>query len=154
MSNVRRFPWEYELANRLIDEKNDEYDRANLDDRLAGELRARSEPGYDDALYLERAIAINDAVERNRAPRHDGQRVLFDVDAVLALGDGRSVRLGAIRDRSQLDRAHATRTRQYHGQTVAYAAWTESYIAWGDAMDSTGLPLAQAIADDVDEASA
>jgi hypothetical protein len=138
---------ERELAEAALARPTGEYDPAMIAHSLALDLREIDDENYALELLERRALELINDVERSRAPRNDGQQVLFDEDAILQLGDGRSVRLGHIDDPTQLDRAHVVRTRQHAGQVVSYAAWTTSYIEWRGAMIETGLPLRDAIAE-------
>jgi hypothetical protein len=144
---------ERELALAVIDAQHGEYAPANVSHELAVVLRdlADDEPTYGLELFERRALELINAIERSLAPRHDGQLVIYEANAILQLGDGNSVKLGDLADPRQLDRAHAVRSRQHAGQVVAYAAWAASYIEWRQAMVDTGLPLREAITPEVEE---
>jgi hypothetical protein len=141
---------ERELADAVLAGTTGEYEPAVLAGELAQRLRelGDADTTYGLELLERRALELINAAERARAPRHDGQQMLFDDEAILQLGDGRSVRLGQLEDVAQLDRAHAVRTRQHAGQMVSQAAWVTSYVEWRRAMIDTGLPLREAIARD------
>lgn len=138
---------ERELTDETLDSREGEYDSAVAAHDLALKLRdlGADDSNYGLELYERRAMELINDAERRRAPQHNGQEMLFDEDAILRLGDGRSVRLGQVDDPTQLDRAHAVRTRQFAGQVTSHAAWTESYLKWREAMVATGRPLIEAV---------